>query len=232
MQVVILAGGLATRLRPVTETIPKSMIIIGGRPFLEYQIDFLKENGITDLVLCVGYHSEKIEHHFGDGKKFGVIIQYSHDGDRLLGTAGALKRAESLLQDEFFIMYGDSYLFLDFQEVYTRYRKSKKFALMVVYKNDNKYDTSNIAIENGMILQYDKNNSFGDLRYIDYGVLVFNKKVLDLIPNGQIYPLERVIQDLIQQREISAFEATERFYEIGSHKGIEEFEQYIRKKDM
>ena len=228
MQVAILAGGLATRLRPVTETIPKAMIPIEGKPFLEYQIDFLKKNGVTDIVLCVGYLSESIEQYFGDGQKFGVTIQYVHDGERLLGTAGALKRAEAHLQEHFFVMYGDSYLFLDFQEAYAHFTKSNKLALMVVYKNNNLYDQSNVAIENGMVSWYDKKNSNGDLRYIDYGALIFKRSVLDLIPDGQIYPLETVIQDLIQRKEVSAFEVSQRFYEIGSHKGMDEFKQYIQ----
>jgi NDP-sugar pyrophosphorylase family protein len=230
MQVAILAGGLATRLRPIAETIPKAMVLIEGKPFLEYQIGFLKKAGITDLVLCVGYLSEKIEQYFGEGHKFGVTIRYVHDGDKLLGTAGALKRAEPRLQETFFVMYGDSYLFLDFQGAYKQFKKSGKQALMVVYKNNNLYDKSNVAIENGMISRYDKTNSTGDLEYIDYGALIFNKTVLDLVPKDQIYPLERVIQNLIRRREISAFETTERFYEIGSYKGMDEFKQYIQKK--
>lgn len=228
MQVVILAGGLATRLRPVTETIPKAMVPIEGRPFLEYQIDFLKKNGVTDLVLCVGYLSEKIEQYFANGHEFGVTIQYVHDGDRLLGTAGALKRAESLLQENFFVMYGDSYLFLNFKDVYSTFKKSNKSAVMVVYKNDNNYDTSNVAIENGKVIRYDKKNLIGDLVYIDYGVLVFAKSILDLIPGDQVCQLENVIHDLIQKKDLVAYEATKRFYEIGSHKGLEDFTRYIR----
>ena len=231
MQVAILAGGLATRLRPVTETIPKAMVPIGGRPFLEYQIDFLKKNGVTDLVLCVGYLSEKIEEYFGNGHTFGVNIQYVHDGEKLLGTAGALKRAESRLQEHFFVMYGDSYLFLNFQDAYAHFTQSNKLALMVVYKNNNLYDLSNVAIANGLVCRYDKKNSNGDLNYIDYGALILKKTVLEIIPDNQFYPLENIIQDLIQRKEVSAFEVTQRFYEIGSHKGIDEFKQYIQKMD-
>lgn len=229
MQVAILAGGLATRLRPITETIPKSMILIEGKPFLEYQIEFLKRAGITDLVLCVGYLSEKIEEYFGDGRRLGVTIKYSFDGNTPLGTAGALKRAEHLLQNYFFVMYGDSYLFLDFQRAYDQFISTSKQALMVIFKNNNLYDRSNVAVENGLITRYDKKNSSGDLIYIDYGALIFSKNVFNIIPNNQTYSLEKVIQDLIQRRQISAFEAVERFYEIGSHKGMDEFKEYIQK---
>lgn len=230
MQVAILAGGLATRLRPITETIPKAMVPIHGKPFLEYQIDFLKKNGVKELVLCVGYLSEQIEQFFGDGHTRGVSIRYVYDGKTLLGTAGALKRAEDQLDEDFFVMYGDSYILLDFQEVYSYFRKSQKLALMVVYKNDNKYDTSNVAVENGMVTRYDKKNSSGDLVLIDYGVLVFNKKVLELIPENQVCPLEDIINTLIQKKELAAYETKNRFYEIGSHKGMDEFTQYIQKR--
>lgn len=228
MQVVILAGGLATRLRPVTETIPKAMVPVAGRPFLEYQIDFLKKNGVTDLVLCVGYLSEKIEQYFGNGDEFGVTIQYVHDGDRLLGTAGALKRAESLLQGNFFVMYGDSYVFLNFKDVYSTFINSNIPAIMVIFKNDNNYDMSNVAVEKGKVIRYDKKNVIGDLVYIDYGVFVFSKSILDLIPRDQEYQLETVIHYLIQKKDLGVYEATKRFYEIGSHKGLEDFTRYIR----
>jgi N-acetyl-alpha-D-muramate 1-phosphate uridylyltransferase len=232
MQVAILAGGLATRLRPITETIPKAMVPILGKPFLEYQIEFLKKNGVTDLVLCVGYLSEQIEQYFGDGRTRGVSIRYVRDGKTLLGTAGALKRAESQLNDSFFVMYGDSYVFLDFKELYARFRQSNKRALMVVYRNNNAYDTSNVAVENGSVTWYDKKNSAGDLVFIDYGVLIFDKRVLDLIPQNQVCPLEDIINILIQKKELAAYETKNRFYEIGSHKGMDEFTQYIANQQI
>lgn len=228
MQVAILAGGLATRLRPITETLPKSMVEIEGKPFLHYQIEFLKRNGVTDLVLCVGYLSEQIEHYFGDGHKWGVSIRYVHDGKTLLGTAGALKRSADNLDNEFFVMYGDSYVFLDFKDVNTKFMQSGKPALMVVYRNDNRYDMSNVAVDNGLVTRYDKKNSNGDLVFIDYGVLLFSKKVLDMIPGNQVYPLEKVVTDLIQQKELAVYETKNRFYEIGSHTGLDEFTKFIK----
>ncbi|WP_048148992.1 sugar phosphate nucleotidyltransferase [Methanolacinia paynteri] len=227
MQVAILAGGLATRLRPKTDKIPKSMILINGKPFLEYQITFLKEGGFSDFVICSGYLSEQIEDYFGDGKKFGVNIQYSNDGDKLLGTGGALKNAEKLLNDEFFVIYGDSYVSLDFKNANSHFKKSGKLVLMTVYKNDNLYDISNIAVENGIVIKYDKKNNSKDLVYIDYGVLIFNKKVLEKIPANQSYPLENLIINLIEDQEVCAYETKERFYEIGSHTGLDEFKNFI-----
>lgn len=230
MQVAILAGGRATRLRPITETIPKSMVLFEGKPFLEHQIDFLKKGGISHIVLCVGYLSEQIEDYFGDGRQFGIDIRYSHDGSQLLGTAGALKKAENLLENDFFVLYGDSYVFLNFREVFSHYQKMKKLGLMVILKNYSQYDMSNVAAENGIITRYDKKNLTDDLVYIDYGVLVLNKNICNFIPAGQGYPLEDLINKLIKMREMASFETKKRFYEIGSHNGMQEFTQYIVKR--
>ena len=227
MQIAILAGGLATRLQPLTENIPKSMIMIEGKPFLQHQLEFLKEGGITDIVLCVGYLSEQIETYFGDGKRLGVDIKYSKEGKRLLGTAGALKNAEGLLEKEVFVMYGDSYPFLNFKEVFGHFQKFNKSALMVVYKNYDKYDKSNVVIEKGMVKKYDKKYKTKNMIYIDYGVTILSKRVLDMIPKGQVYSLESLFTTLIKQKEMLAFETKERFYEIGSYSGLEEFKKYV-----
>ena len=227
MQIAILAGGLATRLQLLTERIPKSMIMIEGKPFLQYQLEFLKKGGITNIVLCVGYLSEQIETYFGDGKRFGVNIRYSKEGERLLGTAGALKNAENLLEEEFFVMYGDSYLFLNFKEILLHFQKFNKSALMVVYKNHDKYDKSNVVVKNGMVKKYDKKHKTKDMIYIDYGVSILRKKVLDMIPRNEVYSLEELVPALINQNEMLAFETRERFFEIGSYRGLEEFKKYI-----
>ena len=227
MQIAILAGGLATRLQPLTEKIPKSMIMIEGTPFLQYQLEFLKTGGITEIVLCVGHLSEQIETYFGDGKRFGVNIKYSIERGRLLGTAGSLKNAETLLAEEFFVMYGDSYLFLNFEEVLKHFQKFNKSALMVVYKNYDKYDKSNVVVEEGMVNKYDKKHKTEDMVYIDYGVNILRKKVLNMISGNQVYSLENLFHELIKQKEMLAFETKERFYEIGSRRGLEDFKKYV-----
>ena len=227
MQIAILAGGLATRLQLLTERIPKSMIMIEGKPFLQYQLEFLKKGGVTNIVLCVGYLSEQIETYFGDGKRFGVDIKYSKEDEELLGTAGALKNAKKKIEEEFFVMYGDSYLFLNFKEVLGHFQKFNKSALMVVYKNYDKYDKSNVVVENGMVKKYDKKHKTKDMIYIDYGVSILRKKVLDMIPRNEAYSLEELVPALINQNEMLAFETRERFFEIGSYRGLEEFKKYI-----
>ena len=145
----------------MTESIPKPMIPVHGRPFLEHEILLLKSHGIRDFVLCIGYLGEQIENYFGDGKKLEVNIEYSHDGPDLLGPAGALKRAAPALNDSFFVTYGDAYLRLDYQRVMEYFLHSEKLGLMVVYENKNKYGKSDLAVKDGYVIRYDK-KSQGD----------------------------------------------------------------------
>jgi len=232
MQVAILAGGLATRLRPLTDTIPKSLVEICGKPFLEYQLDFLRRGGIEDVVLCVGHQGEKIEGHFGDGRRFGVNIKYSYEKGGLLGTAGALKNAEHMLEDKFFVMYGDSYLFLDFATVMSYFDEFEKPGLMVVYKNYDCYDRSNVAIEGNSVKQYSKKEKTGDMVYIDYGASLLRKQALELVPANQVYSLEQLLGQLIELKALLAYEVHERFYEVGSPEGLDEFTAFVSKGEV
>jgi NDP-sugar pyrophosphorylase family protein len=227
MQAVILAGGLGTRLKPVTEKIPKAMISIRGKPFLEHQLNLLKRHDISDVVLCIGYLGEKIKKHFGDGEKFGVKIRYSEETGGLLGTAGAIKKARDLLDDVFFVTYGDAYLILDYQNVMRYFKKTNKLGLMVVYKNFDKYDKSNVVVEGDLVKIYTKKKKFPNMVYIDFGVSVLRKKALDLIPEGKVADLEELYQELIRRKELLAFETNQRFYEIGGPDGLREFERLI-----
>ena len=230
MQAAILAGGLAKRLRPLTEKIPKSLVEIEGKPFLEYQLDFLKAGGVSDVVLCVGYLGEQIEKYFGDGGGFGVNIKYSREGDTLLGTAGALKKAVNLLQEEFYVMYGDSYLFLDFTNIMCYFKNQNKLALMTVYKNRGRYDASNTVIEGGLVRRYSKQDRTADMVYIDYGANILRKQALGIAPADRPYSLEELFPALIERNELLAYEVKERFYEIGSPEGLAEFTKYISRK--
>jgi NDP-sugar pyrophosphorylase family protein len=206
------------------------MIQINGKPFLEYQIENLKKNEISDIVLCVGHLSEKIESYFGKGERFGVNIKYSHDGEKLLGPMGAVKNAESLLENNFFIMYGDSYLTLDFKKVHSFFIKENKLGLMVVYKNFNKFDKSNLIVENNLVTAYGENNRTKEMIYIDYGTSVIRKKSLDLIPIDEYFTTGQFFVKLIENKELLAFEADNRFYHIGNPESLEELRNYIKNR--
>jgi MurNAc alpha-1-phosphate uridylyltransferase len=228
MQVAIIAGGLAMRLGTLTRYLPKSLINISGKPFIEYQFEFLKKGGVKNIVLCLGYLGEQIQEYCGDGSKYGVNLQYSFEKEHL-DTAGALKLAAPLLEDSFFTLYGDSYVSLDFQNMLSCFNRQKKLAAMSVYQNFNQCDKSNTACENGLVKIYCKENT-ETLQYIDYGVNLFRKEVLSLIPESQPYSLSPLFQNLISRRELLAYEVEERFYQIGSLVGLAEFSEYIGRR--
>ncbi|MHB1867371.1 MAG: sugar phosphate nucleotidyltransferase [Nitrososphaerales archaeon] len=229
MQAVILAGGLGTRLRPYTETIPKPMVPVQGKPFLEYELLLLKSHGISDFVLCVGHLGEQIVDYFGDGKKHDVRIQYSYDGQNLLGPAGALKRAFSILNDSFFVTYGDAYLRLDYQKVMADFMNSDKLALMVVYENRNKYGRSDVIVKDGYVVSYNKSDLGKNegMASINFGVSALRKHALEAIPENKPCGEEEFYGKLIQQRQLLAHPTMERFYEIGNSNSLREFEEFI-----
>jgi NDP-sugar pyrophosphorylase family protein len=226
MQGVILAGGLATRLGQLAGSSPKAMLEVQGRPFLEYQVELLKKAGITDLVICVGHLREAIMAHFGDGTLFGVRIAYSVE-ESPLGTGGALKNAGPLLEECFYLFYGDAYLLADLRAPLGVFDKRRAPALMMVYRNLDRYDRSNTAVEGGLVTRYSKTDKTPEMVYIDYGASIFRKEVLDRIPAGLPYPLEKVQEELARDRQMLAFEVSERFYEIGNPRGLSEFREYI-----
>lgn len=227
MQAVILAGGLGTRMRPLTESLPKAMIPVEGRPFLEYQIGLLRRGGIRHVVLCVGYRGECIEAYLGDGSRFGVDLSYSDDGDDLLGTAGAIKKAEPLLEDAFFVVNGDSYLLLDYRSVMAEARRSNRLGLMVVYRNRNRFERSNVDIDGDLVTVYDRDGRTPGLEYIDFGATVLRKEALRFVPAGRPFSQDQLWQILIGRHQLGAFETRQRFYEIGSTWGLEDFRRLV-----
>jgi len=227
MQIAILAGGLATRLGDLTRNQPKSMLKIRGETFLEHQLELLRRGGIKNIVLCIGHMGEQIERHFGNGRKYGVSIKYSLE-DKLLGTAGALKKAEVLLNDTFFTMYGDSYLFLDFSVAMRYFKSQNKLALMTVYKNCDRYDRSNTVVEGNLVKKFSKKERTEDMVYIEYGANIFKKEALKMVPENQYYSLDDLFPRLIEMKELLALEVKERFYEVGSPQGLREFEEYMK----
>jgi NDP-sugar pyrophosphorylase family protein len=230
LPVVILAGGLATRLRPLTEKIPKSLVQVGGRPFLEHQIALLRRNGITEIFLCVGYLGEMIENLFGDGKRLGVHIDYSYDGEKLLGTGGAIRKLLPKLPDDFFVLYGDSYLPIDYQAVATQFQKSGKPALMTVFRNENAWDRSNVWFEDGTIGRYSKAERLPQMRYIDYGLTVCSSPIFEKYPADEPFDLAIVFEELSRRGELAGHEVHQRFYEVGSHQGLEELDRLLREE--
>jgi NDP-sugar pyrophosphorylase family protein len=221
--VAILAGGLATRLRPITETIPKSLVDVCGEPFVAHQLKLLRSCGISDVVLCVGYRAEQIEQAVGTGSVFGLRVRYALDGEKLLGTGGAVRRALAMLGDEFFVLYGDSYLPCDYQAVLSSFLSSGKLALMTVYRNQGQYDTSNVEYAAGTIRRYDKSIRSPTMQHIDYGLGVFRREAFADVPEGAFLDLAELYQTLLAKGQLAGYELAERFYEIGSVAGLREF---------
>lgn len=223
----ILAGGLATRLRPATEVIPKALIDINGEPFLGRQLRLLRQSGIADVVLCVGYRGEQIRDYAGNGSSFGLNIEYSFDGPRLLGTAGAIRNALPILGKRFFVLYGDSYLPCDYGAIECHFLAARKLGLMTVFENNSKWDTSNIEFSAGRILVYDKAMRTTRMGYIDYGLGVLDALALASVPGDRPHDLAAVYQELLRQGELAAYEVSTRFYEVGSFEGIRELEEHL-----
>jgi NDP-sugar pyrophosphorylase family protein len=227
--VAILAGGLATRLRPITEKIPKSLVPVAGKPFLAHQLELLRSRGIRRAVLCIGYLGKMIQRDFGD-EAFGVKLDYSFDGEKLLGTGGAIKRALPKLGEEFFVIYGDSYLPLDFAPVAEFFHRSGKLGLMTVYRNEGKYDASNVVFADGEIKIYDKKAKLPEMRHIDYGLSLFKASVFEKFPADEKFDLADVMQKLVREKQLAGYEVPERFYEMGSPAGLAELETLLQSK--
>jgi NDP-sugar pyrophosphorylase family protein len=230
--VAILAGGLATRLRPTTEKIPKALLPVAGQPFLAHQVRLLQSAGIRKIVLCVGYLGEMIEQEFGDGRHFGVELNYSFDGPVLLGTGGALKKALPLLGDRFFVLYGDSYLPIDYATPARAFLASGKLGLMTVFRNEGRWDMSNVWFQDGAIKSYNKKDRTPEMRYIDYGLGVLDSKALAPWPGGKAFDLADVYRDLVSRNELTGFEVKQRFYEIGSAEGLAELDAMLRNQQL
>lgn len=229
LPVAIVAGGLATRLRLITQTIPKSLVDVAGKPFVVRQLDYLRQQGITRVVLCLGYLGEQVEAVVGNGSAFGLDVRYSWDGPRLLGTGGALRQALPLLGEQFFVFYGDSYLPIDFRAVERDFLVSGKPALMTVLKNDDQWDKSNVLLRDGCIAEYNKRVPRPEMAHIDYGLGVLSASALENVPVNEPFDLADIYNKLSLQGSLAGHEVFERFYEIGSRKGLDETIEYFKK---
>lgn len=230
--VVIIAGGLATRLRPLTTTIPKSLVLINDEPFIFHQLRLLQKQGVRRVYLCIGFLGEQIVEAVGDGSQFGMEVSYSFDGDPLLGTAGAIRKIFSELSDNFFVLNGDSYLMCDYASVQNTFLNSKKLGLMTVFRNDGQWDTSNVEYQDHAIIAYDKKNLTPRMLHIDYGLEVFSKKAFEWVPDNTVFDLATLLQDLLKQNQLAVHEVFERFYENGSFSGIQELADFLVEHDL
>jgi MurNAc alpha-1-phosphate uridylyltransferase len=232
LPVAILAGGLATRLRPLTEHVPKALVDVNGKPFAEHQIELLARNGIKEIIYCLGYLGEQIQEKLGNGHKWDVRLKYVFDGPALLGTGGAIKKALPYLGKAFFVLYGDSYLDCDYRSIENVFLNSGKLGLMTVLRNENRWDSSNVVFRNGRIIVYDKKSHASDMQYIDYGLGILQSKTLEKYPEQRSLDLATIYQDLIGQGQLISYEVTHRFYEIGSVSGLEETRKYLNSKRL
>jgi NDP-sugar pyrophosphorylase family protein len=230
LPVAILTGGLASRLRPITKTIPKALIEVAGKPFIVHQLEYLRKQGVTSVVLCIGYLGELIQEIVGDGSRLNLQVRYSPDGSILLGTGGALKQALPMLGEQFFILYGDSYLPIDFAKVQTAYINSGQLGLMTVLRNQNLWDRSNVEFENGQLIEYNKKLISPQMHYIDYGLGVLKADTLNNQPSETPFDISIVYNKLSLQKQLAGYEVFERFYEIGSLQGIVDTQKYLSQK--
>jgi N-acetyl-alpha-D-muramate 1-phosphate uridylyltransferase len=225
--VAILAGGLATRMRPVAERIPKALFEVAGKPFIEHQLALLRREGVERVVLCVGFLGEMIDAYIGDGARFGLSVSYSFDGERLLGTGGALRRALPMLGEHFFVLYGDSYLDIAYAPVQAAYRASGLPALMTVFRNEGRWDTSNVVFDGKRIVLHDKRHRTEDMAFIDYGLGVVDSNIIRAWKD-EAFDLSDLYGSLAQEGRLAGFEATTRFYEIGTPSGLAEADAHLR----
>ena len=227
LPIIILAGGLATRLRPITETIPKSLVEVAGVPFIVRQLNYLKKQNIEKVIMCVGHLGEMIEELLRDGDDLGLNIKYSYDGSKLLGTGGAVKKATEYVDDKFLILYGDSFLPIDFHAVENAFDSKNYKALMTVLENKNQWDKSNTIFEDEKLIKYDKENPCPEMNHIDYGLGILSKDIFSNYERDKIFDLSEVYNQLSIENKLQGFEVNQRFYEIGSHQGLKETETYF-----
>jgi NDP-sugar pyrophosphorylase family protein len=219
-------------MRPRTDTVPKALLPVAGQPFAYWQLRWLSGQGVRRVIFSVGHLGLAIEEYVGDGSRWGLEIQFVDESPRLLGTAGALRLVadSGLLDDTFFVVYGDSYLRLKLDQVEDVYRESKQPALMTVILNDNRWDISNVEYAEGRVIVYEKyrGEDRETLRFIDYGLSILSRKLIeDLVPPGEFADLAAILAELSAGGQLAGFEAAERFYEIGSPQGLRDLEVFL-----
>ena len=226
----LLAGGFATRLGPITERIPKSLLEVCGEPFIAHQLRLLADQHITNIVLCCGHLGEMVAEFVGNGERLGCSVRYSFDGPLPLGTGGAIRNALPLLGSIFWVMYGDSYLTASLTPALSVFRESGKAALMTVLKNEDRWDKSNVHFSTGTIIRYAKQAPSAEMKHIDYGLSIYSANAFATRPQGESFDLSELQAHLIARGDMAAFEVKQRFYEIGSTRGLAETDAFLRER--
>ncbi len=225
--VVILAGGRGTRLHPITDEMPKALVPVGNQPFIVQQLRLLRSWGVRHIVISVWYKEEMIREVVGDGKRFDVHVEFISDGRTPLGTGGAVRRALGALGGPGFVLYGDSYLPCDYRGIQESFAAHDRLALMTVFRNDGRWDSSNVELQGGEIVRYDKRNPSPAARHIDYGLGIFRPAAFGHLRDGEPADLAQVYQKLLAEHQVLAYEVTQRFYEIGSRDGLDELDRLL-----
>ncbi len=229
MQAAIIAGGLASRMQPLTQTTPKSLLLVAGRPFIDWQLEKLASAGYAEAILCVHHLGEAIEAHVGDGSRHGLRVRYSHEGERLLGTGGALRAALPLLDDDLLVTYGDSYLPFDYASPLLSLRAHPDVdGVMSVFKNEGRWDRSNVRLDGDMVGAYEKGTTDPAFDHIDYGAIAVRRRMLSEIPEGAAVGLDAILSELARARRLRACRVSRRFFEIGSPAGLAALEQHLK----
>jgi NDP-sugar pyrophosphorylase family protein len=232
VQCLILAGGLGTRLYPATETVPKCLIEVAGRPFAHWQLDWLASEGVERVVYSIGHRGAMVQSALGDGRAFGVDITYVDEGDDLVGTGGAVRLAldRGALEEEFFVLYGDSYLSIDLDAVQDDFHTRTPDALMTVYRNGGRFDASNAVFAGGWVSRYEKGLAAPppEMQFIDYGLSALRGSVVaETVPAQGPSDLAATFSALSRAGRLAGFEATERFFEIGTPSGLADLERHL-----
>jgi MurNAc alpha-1-phosphate uridylyltransferase len=225
--IAVIAGGLGTRLYPITKTIPKSLVSVGGTPFINHQLRLFARRGLRKAVFCVGHMGEQIEAHLAEHGSQGVEVLFSHEGQVLRGTGGALCQALPLLGDEFLVTYGDSYLDIDYRAVVDAFHQSRSPALMTVFRNQDCWDRSNVEYDGNRIVVYDKKNRTPRMQHIDYGLLAMRSESFEGWQNRPTFDLAELLGPMATDNCLAGSEIHQRFYEVGSQAGIADLAEYL-----
>jgi NDP-sugar pyrophosphorylase family protein len=228
LQVVILAGGMATRLGDRTKNIPKSLIEVNGKKFIDYQLSQLASFEFTNVVICTGHLGHLIEEYVQDGEKWNIKVQYSRESKELLGTGGAIKNALPLLDEKFAVLYGDSYLTENLGLISNL--QSHNPCIMTIYENVNGTDRSNVFFESPEKWSYSKSKKIFEANYIDYGFMILDRNFFGQYESRSKFDLSEFLEFCCKNGLIEPLIVNSGYFEIGSEEGISSFTTYLDKQ--